>query len=198
MINLLPLSQKEQYVYARRNTVLRRWAMALVAGLMGVGLVTFMGLLYMQHSITDYQQQVSQTEQLLQTQKLADVQKQSADITTSLKLVVKVLSREILFSQLLKQIGSVIPANTVLTDLSISDVSGAIEITAITADYTSATQLQVNLEDPTNKIFSKADVQNITCAATATDPQYPCTVRIRALFATDNPYLFINNGGRAR
>lgn len=194
MINLLPPDLKEQYLYGRRNTVLRHWAFAMAFGLVGAILITGAGLFYMQQSIAHYQQQVAATEQLLKEQKLAETQKKSEEITANLKLAVNVLSKEVLFSELLKQIGAVTPPNTALTDLSISEVSGAIELTAGSSDYTSATQLQANLEDPANKIFSKADIQNITCSTTpnSANPRYPCTMRLRALFAKDNPFLFIN------
>lgn len=194
MINLLPSTLKEQYLYGRRNTVLRRWAIAMVVGLAGVAVVGAFGMFYMQKSINSYSQQTARTEALLKEQKLGDIQKHSEEITNSLKLVVNVLSREVLFSQLLKRIGSVTPPNVSLTDLSISQIAGALEIKAISSDYQSATQLQVNLQDPANKIFSKADIQNISCSPTPSDPRYPCTITIRALFSDNNPFLFINKG----
>lgn len=195
MINLLATDLKEQYLYGRRNTILRRWAFALLLGLVGVGVVTTAGLFYMKQSIKTYSSQVTKTQASLEEQKIGEVQKDAQDITDSLKLAVDVLSREVLFSQLLKQIATVTPPNTVLTDLSISKTQGAIEIAAISSDYASATQLQVNLQDPENKIFSKADILNIACVPTPVDPKYPCTVTVRALFADNNPFLFINRGG---
>lgn len=192
MINLLPTDLKEQYSYARRNSGLRRWAFALLFGLVGVGVVTTGGLLYMQHSIDTFSSQVLSTQSSLKDQKQDQTKQQSEEITSSLKLVVNVLGREVLFSKLLTQIAAVTPAQTSLTNLSISNVQGAIDITAISTDFKSATQLQVNLQDPANKIFSKADIQNIACSANAVDPRYPCTVAIRALFAANNPFLFIN------
>ncbi|HEX8182759.1 MAG TPA: PilN domain-containing protein [Candidatus Saccharimonadales bacterium] len=192
MINLLPTDLKQEYLYARRNTQLRRWVFALLFGLMGVGLVATAGMLYMQQSIDTYSKLVVTSEDSLKQQKLSETRKQAEDITSSLKLVVQVLSREVLFSKLLTQVAAVTPPETSLTDLTISKVQGSLEITAISSDYKSATQLQVNLEDPANKIFSKADIQTISCNATATNAKYPCTVTLKALFADDNPFLFIN------
>ncbi len=195
MINLLPSDLKQEYLYGRRNSSLRRWATAMLLGLVGACLVTFSGLFYMQRSIDTYANQVAAAEESLKEKKLSETKKEADEITKNLKLAIDVLSKEILFSELLKQIGTVTPANTTLTDLSISEVSGAIELTASAVDYTSATQLQVNLEDPANRIFSKADIQGITCTANVTtgvSSDYPCTMRIRALFASDNPFLFIN------
>jgi len=129
---------------------------------------------------------------------VARIQKRVEDISGSLKLVVQVLSREILFSTLIRQIGSAIPAKASLTGLSISKVTGGIDLTAIASDYDTATQVQVNLKDPANKIFDKADIVNVTCTgAAASDPAYPCTVTIRAQFASNNPFLFIKTTGPA-
>lgn len=198
MINLLPPELKDQYEYGRRNSSLRRWITALTFGFAGVVVVTFLGLFLMQRSILDYRAKVATTEEQLKTQKLEETRAHAKEITGSIKLAVDVLSREVLFSQLLTQVAKVIPPNASLTDLTINQAQGAIELKAISADYTSATQLQVNLEDPANKIFSKADIQAISCGAGASDPKYPCTVTIKALFSDNNPFLFINKNGAAR
>jgi Tfp pilus assembly protein PilN len=192
MINLLPPNLKEQYTYGRRNVSLRLWAASLMLGLIGVVVVTFAGLFYIEKSIVSHRAQAADAEQLLQQQNLEQTRAEAKNITGSIKLAVDVLSKEILFSQLLTQIATVIPPNTSLTDLSINKEQDNIEIKAVSADYTSATQLQVNLEDPANKIFSKADIQSISCTNGQQDARYPCTVAIRALFSKDNPYLFIN------
>ncbi|MDB5182140.1 MAG: hypothetical protein JWP13_903 [Candidatus Saccharibacteria bacterium] len=196
MINLLPPALKEQYVYGRRNTVLRHWAIALAFGLSGVIIVTYGGLFFMKQSIGSYESKVAASEKVLKEQNLEETRQHAKEITSSVKLAVDVLSREILFSQLLSQIAKVIPSNASLTDLNISKAQDSIEIKAISTDYTSATQLQVNLQDPANKIFSKADIQSISCSGSgASDPRYPCTVTIKALFNANNPFLFINKSG---
>ena len=101
----------------------------------------------------------------------------------------------VLFSKLLVQLGSATPPNVVLTGLSISQTAGAIDITARAKNYDGAAHLQANLADPGNKIFSKADIVTINCSATATggiSVVYPCVITIKALFSSDNPFLFIN------
>jgi Tfp pilus assembly protein PilN len=192
MINLLPPDVKQGSFYARQNTKLLKWCLALVGAILGMGLVVAFGLFYMNQSIHNYTSQIQKTQQQLKAQNLEKTQARIDDISGSLKLVVQVLSREVLFSKLLKQIGSAIPAQASLTDLRIGKVEGAIDLTAITSDYNTGTQVQVNLQDPNNKIFDKADLVSITCSSASTaDLRYPCTVTIRAQFAKNNPYLFI-------
>jgi hypothetical protein len=127
----------------------------------------------------------------------AGVKKQVTNISNNLKLMVTVLSKQVLFSEMLTQLGAITPSKVILTNLSISQTESAIDITAQAADYNAATQLHANLIDPNNKIFSKADIVSISCASDTTSDKansaYPCTVSIRALQAEDNPFLFIND-----
>lgn len=197
MINLLPPELKQQYVYGRRNVTLRRWAVAMAFGLAGVMVVTFGGLFLMEQSIASYKSEVVAAEQVLKDQELEETRAEAQKITANIKLATDVLSREILFSKLLTQVAKVVPDGANLTDLSISKEQDTIEVKAVSSDYNSATQLQVNLQDPANKIFSKADIQSISCNGSS-DSKYPCMVAIRALFSDDNPFLFINKNGVKR
>lgn len=198
MINLLPPDVKQSIVYARRNSVLLRWVVALLISTAGVAVVVVFGLLYINQSISENQKQVAQMEEQLKVQKLEETQKRVEDISSSLKLVTQVLSKEVLFSKFIPQVGAAMPQNAVLTNLSVSKLQGGIDLQAAATDYTAATQVQVNLKDPNNKIFSNADIVNIQCNSSAgdttngTSSKYPCAVSIRAQFATNNPFLFIS------
>lgn len=194
MINLLPPETKNSYRYARSNMVLRRWALSFVIAIVGLGAIGTYGLLNLQQSTNHYTAQNADTQTLFQAENFATTQSTVLDISNSFKLVVQVLGQEVLFSQLLKQIAATIPANANLTSLNISQTQGGIDISAIATDYNTASQVQVNLADASNKIFSKADIVSITCSATSSqNSAYPCTVNIRALFATNNPFLLINS-----
>jgi Tfp pilus assembly protein PilN len=197
MINLLPTDVKLGYQYARRNVRLRRWVTMCLVALIGLGAITTYGLLTIHQSTTHYTKQIAASEARFKQEDFTGTQKQVQDISNSFKLLVKVLSKEVLFSSLIKQIGASMPDNANLTGLSISQTQGGIAITANATDYKTATQVQVNLADPNNKIFSKADIESITCASNSNaDPTHPCIVVVRALFATNNPFLFINSQGR--
>jgi Tfp pilus assembly protein PilN len=196
MINLLPSGIKNGYRYARRNVTLGHWLALFGAALIGLALITTVGLLTLQHSIVQYNNKIDASQKLFTQENFAGTQAEVRNISNSFKLVVKVLGQEVLFSQLIKQIAAAIPTNAKLTGLTINQTQGGIDITAVAANYATATQVQVNLADPANKIFSEADIVSVTCGGTnATDPRYPCTVNIRALFAKNNPFLFINSKG---
>jgi hypothetical protein len=195
MINLLPPDIKSSYDYASRNVRALRWLIAFAIVLVGLGGIGTTGFIYMEHLSKDYQQQITVKEASLKQQKLEETQTAAKDISNSLKLAVTVLGKEVLFSKLLTQLGSLTPSNARLSTLNISQTTGALDIIATATDYKSATQLQVNLADPDNKIFSQADIVSISCASGDAVSDYPCTVTIRALFAKDNPFLFINAKG---
>lgn len=197
MINLMPPEVKRGYGFARRNVGLRRWVFILLFTFVGLGAIATYGLLSIQQSTNQYDQQIAESEAAFKKQNFDEVQRQIQDITSSFKLAVEVLSKEILFSELLKQIGTTMPRNANLTNLSISQTQGGIDITANATDYNTATQVQVNLADPANKIFNKADIVSINCGGSDT-PGYPCSVTIRALFGANNPFLLINQGKAAK
>lgn len=200
MINLLPPEVRKSITYARRNTHLRSWITALLLAIVGTVGIVAAGHIYLQQSIRSYTAQVKQGKENLQQQRIEETQKQVQDLTNSLKLVTQVLQREILFSKLLVQIGGALPSGSVLTNLSINKLSGGLDLQAAAIDYQTATQVQINLQDPRNKIFEKADIVNIQCssgldAADALQAKYPCTVQLRALFAKNNSFSFINSSG---
>lgn len=196
MINLLPPELKKNYEFARRNVGLRRWVIAFVIAFVGLGALATYGLLNLQQSTRHYNQQISEAQAMLQKEDYAGTQKQVQDISNSFQLVVKVLGQEVLFSQLLKQIAAAIPANANLTGLTINQTQGGLDISAEATDYNTATQVQINLADPANQIFSKADIVSITCGKNQANPAYPCVVNLRALFSSNNPFLFINSKGQ--
>lgn len=191
MINLLPPETKQDILYARRNTKLRKWTFALLCSIVAIGVTVFTGQLYLQSSIHSYAAQVQQGNEELKAQKLDETEAQVQDITDSLHLVVQVLQREVLFSKLLSQIGAALPSGAVLTDLSINKVQGGLDLRAAAKDYQTATQVQLNLQDPQNKIFDKADIVSIQCssvkvAGDVTHNLYPCDIQLRALFGKNN------------
>jgi Tfp pilus assembly protein PilN len=199
MINLLPPDMRNSYHFAHANTYLIRWVFAGGIGIVGLAILGGLGLLYLQQTTRSLDSQINSLNATLKTQKLAETKSETEDISGSLKLAVTVLSKEVMFSQLLQKMGKITPNNVSLTDLTISQEQQGVDITAQTADYNTATQLQVNLEDPKNELFQKADIVSITCGNEETtteesDSRYPCTVILRALFVKDNPYLFINDG----
>lgn len=191
MINLLPPDSQTSLRYARRNLVLIHWLTAMSVGLIGVVAAVMAGQYYIQRSTKTYAAQVQASRERLKTQKLDETQKQVQDISTSVKLTIKVLEREVLFSKMLEGIGSVMPPGAALQNLSLSKIEGGIDLQVQAVDYHTATQVQVNLQDPANKIFNKADILNTACTVPTPGNKYPCQITLRTLFADNSSFLFI-------
>lgn len=194
MINLTPTEYKDSLRYARRNTIIRKW-------LLGVGLIIAMasitialGISYIRIEARQLARANEQNQKALQTRNIDSTLDQVENISGNLKLIIQVLSKQIIFSELLKQTGAVMPNNSVLSGIEISKVAGGIDLQAKAKDYTTATQVQVNLSDPSNKLFEKIDIISINCDDQS-DDEYPCTIQMRALFKTNNQFLFINQKG---
>lgn len=189
MINLLPNETKQQLLFARKNTALKNWIVATVIGLLGILLVIAAGQLFISRSTTVWQKQVNDTKQQLEQQQLQQTQNRVTEMSDSIKLASQVLSKQVLLSKLLTQVTTVLPTGTSLQSLSIKSAEGGIDLTAIARDYQSATQVQINLADPKNKVFEKADIVSVTCQDNS-NTGYPCTVTLRALFAKDNAFQY--------
>lgn len=201
MINLLPTEVKRNIHFARRNRRLVKWAAAMFMGVLGIGIVVVAGMLYINYATNAYAKEVEASKANLATQKLEETQKRIEDISSTTKLVSQVLSREVLFSKLLQGIGAAMPPGAALQNLSIGKLDGGIDLQVVAVDYQTGTQAQINLQDPANKIFDKADIISITCTAPttgATPTKYPCQVTLRASFAKNNPFVFSNTTTRAK
>jgi len=192
MINLLPTEMKDGYRFARRNYHLSRWVLALVLAIVGAALLAGFGWIYINHTSDVYKNQITKSQANLKAQQYDQVQKEVKEMSNNLELSVQVLSKQILFSELLKRLGSLMPKDTKLTGLTIAQAQGGIDISASAKDQTAATQVQVNLTSDKDAVFSKVDIVSITCTYTSSD-NYPCKATFRALFAEKNPFLFISD-----
>ena len=196
----MPPATKKSYYYAQSNEKLIKWVIFLVIGLIGlIGVGTY-GWVNLHQAINSNSNQVSAIQANLNKNNLSGTDSQIQTISNDFSLVVKVLSQEVLFSKLLSNMATALPSGTNLTGLSITNTTSGsgLDITAEAANYNLATQVQVNLSDPANGIFSKADLVSIDCSpvnGTIVNPAYPCSVVMRAQFAQNNQFLFINQKG---
>jgi hypothetical protein len=195
MINLLPSNIKQSLAFAHHNTKLVKVIIGLAIGIVGLMVVMAGSWLYLQQETNLYKDTVSKTEKSLEQQHEKETLARVQDISNSLKLSVNVLSQEILFSKLLKQVGGAMPPNTVLQDLKLSSaLDGAVDLQAGAKDYNSATQIQVNLEQHPDSVFDKADLVKVTCAPSDTtngDNTYPCKAQLTAVFSKDNDFTLL-------
>ncbi|MFZ1324316.1 MAG: hypothetical protein WAQ57_04135 [Candidatus Saccharimonadales bacterium] len=195
MINLMPPDKKEVIWYARRNSILIKWVFGIAAAGLGVLLVGASGLFYLKHESKSYQQSIETTKTELTAQKEEETLKRAEEMKGSLQLAVDVLSKEILFSKLLSRVGQLLPPGTVLENLNLTnELQGGIDLSIGAVSYEAGVRAQVNLADPNNGIFDKADIGAVTCDSGGTS-DYPCVATLRLLFSKDNnEFLKLNQG----
>ncbi len=197
MINLLPPKYKQTLFYSKRNRTMSRWFIALLVALLFSLLIVGVGWIYLDQSIKREAKDVEQTEVALKEQNIDETTAKVEEISNNTKLVLDVLSREILFSKLIKQLGASLPPGTALESITLENLEGGLTIQAFATSFSSASQIQVNLNDPENKIFKQADIETITCPTTTPEASereqslYPCTVRLKALFSDNTEYRYI-------
>lgn len=192
MINLLPPDVKLDIQYARHNTVLVRWIMAgfLFAALV-VSLIGF-GQYYIAKNTQVTLASVEVTNQRLASQNMLNAQKELETISKNLKTVLQIAGKQLLFSKLITRIGGILPAQTRLNGMTLSTSNSALDLNVAARDRNAATQAVINISDPKNGLFSKADLVSVTCNDTATDG-YPCQAQIRVVMKTDSSYYFLNS-----
>lgn len=197
MINLLPPELKQTLRYADYNTRLVRLVIGLSVGLVGIIIVLGVGYFYLHQEASNYRASIRESELQLEKrnekEKIARVQ----EISSSLKLVVNVLSQEILFSKLIRQVGAQMPPNTVLQDLRLSsELTGALDLQVGASSYDAASQVQVNLLNSRNNVFDTADLIKVNCGQaddTGENTAYPCQATLRAIFNKDNDFTLLNS-----
>lgn len=197
MINLLPSEYKSNVRYGRKNWLLRKWVFVLVVALFGSLAITAGGYIFMEQTIRNQAQGLEAARKELQSENIDGTKKELNEISANTKLILEVLSKEILFSKLIRQLGASLPSNTALEEIKIDNLDGSVSLQAVATDVNSATQIQVNLNDPGNKIFEKADIEAIQCNDQSTGPEqslYPCTVQLKALFSKNSNYTYIPAG----
>lgn len=191
MINLLPPDLAQGIKLGRRNAHFRRWLFGLLLATLGLLLIVAAGWLYLDSQASMLSRESEAIRNELEAQNLTKVQAEADQITSQIKLINQVLVREVKFSELIQEIGKVMPPGTVLSGLNLeNNISGGVDLTANTRDYQAAARVAANLSDPANKLFSTVDIVTVNCATS--ENAYKCNAEFRALFAPDAKERFLN------
>jgi hypothetical protein len=200
MINLMPPEAKSAILYARRNSRLLHWTVGSLFIIVAMMATVILGGFYIDSAKNSLASSIEITKETITEQKLDQTKQEAEELSQGVKLVVQILSKEVLFSKLIQQLGSLMPEGATLGDIQLSNkVNGALDLTANAVDYQSATQVQVNLEDPSNNLFEKVDTTSINCnegtssTTTTVNTRYKCQIMIKALFDKDAAVTFLAN-----
>jgi Tfp pilus assembly protein PilN len=160
MINLLPPQRLASLRIARSNTILRRYIELILASLLIFIAAAFAGYYFLYIQQNDTQKTVDLSQEKIA--KLQPVQKQAEQLSGTVNTIAGLFSRNVKFSDMLTQIGGVMPPGSVLTGLqfSIEDLKSPLIITANVDTQAKAAILRNNLAS--SPLFSRAEVQSIS------------------------------------
>lgn len=194
MINLLPPESKQQIQYGRRNTHLTRWIFAMVIVIAGIGVMTVVGQLYINQNVKSLKTIATQAQTRMADQNLEATKKELTTLSGNLKTVVQILNKQLLFSKMFIKIGGVMPAGTAVSGVTLSTSDSAIDLAIGGIDKNAASQAFINVSDPKNGFFEKADLISVTCTqvTAASDTKYPCSANIRVTLKNDSSFYFLN------
>jgi cell division protein FtsL len=166
MINLLPQNIREERQFGRRNRLLFSYVVALLvtAGLVAAVLVGSIGFVgrdeaKIKQEIADSQNKVLNLEGEI---------KDLSSVATRLTAVDRLYESSISFSELIPEIGSLLPQGSVINGLSLAGGNTdplTLDVNLISADL--APVLQQNLIQ--SELFEAADVNSITPRGDDTD-----------------------------
>lgn len=190
MINLLGTNQKEEIRAARLNVQLRKYALLSVFVAIGVLAVYGVGFYFVMNEKDRAQQQLNQDKAAVT--RYQTVQKDAKIYKANLAIANKVLSSGVSYSTFLTDAAHSLPAGSILTDLTLSNLGGSTTTTALgsssaialharTTSYGGALQVKDSLE--ASDVFEKVSITDvkrseITAESTAIEKKYPFTLNV--------------------
>ncbi|HUD03291.1 MAG TPA: hypothetical protein VMR51_00645 [Patescibacteria group bacterium] len=198
MINLLPDQIKKEIIYGRRNRVLLHWIMSVIIVIAGVGGMTVFGELFINKNVHTLQSVAKLTQARISDQNLTSTQTDIQNLSNNFKTVTQLLSKQLLFSKLFVKIGGIIPNGAILSGITLSNTDSVLDINIASTTRDTATQAFVNIGDPANGLFEKADLVSVSCAQSnssnsGTIGKYPCVTVIKVVIKTDSSFYFLNS-----
>lgn len=180
MINLLPPSYKSSIKFARYNVTLLRYSILVLAVSIAIAAIMFFGVSFVKSDESNLKSEIAAKEATLAEK--GNVESEARALAADINTISSLLGRSINFSDLITDIGAVIPNGARLTGLSLTgDSSSPLQITAVTDTQEKAAVMRKNLED--SSLFSGADIQTIT--PRDADGQRTYTAVIVTTFNTD-------------
>jgi hypothetical protein len=203
MINLLPPLEKENIIYGRKNRLMIRWVVSIIIVITGICVMTVFGQFFINKNVKSLEGVANITQDRIAKQNLASTQKGILNLSNNFTSVTQLLNKQVLFSKIFTKIGSIMPEGAILSSITLSTSNKSLDVNVIAKDREAATQAFVNLNDPKNGLFDKADLVTVGCQ-TKTDPKtstsvqaqnakYPCNALIKVTIKTDSSFYFLSS-----
>ncbi len=159
MINLLPPDIKREVRFARFNVTLIQYVILVIAISVGVIAIMIFGGNLVASNESSLNDIID--DEKARVAELAPVNEEAKELSQKIDLIGAILIREVKLSELLTNIGGLMPTGSVLTTLSLSETKDdPIILEASIQDESTAAVLRENLVN--SELFSNADIISIT------------------------------------
>ena len=191
MINLLPSDVKHDIGYARKNKVLWTWIITLWLFLTAVIAIIAFGTFFISQRASNLNRLVDISEQRVKDQNLTDYQKKAEVFSSDLNTAVKLLENQLLFSKIIRTIGSVLPPGVTLGTLDYSVEDEILTLNVEARDQRAITTAFENISNGqqiSNNLFTKADLIKVDCNS----DEQKCTGSIVVLLNKNSEFYLLN------
>lgn len=191
MINLLPSDVKRDIGYARKNKVLWTWIVILWLFLVAVIAIVAFGTFFISQRANNLNRLVEISEQRVKDQNLTDYQKKAEVFSNDLNTAVKLLENQLLFSKIIRTIGSVLPPGVTLGTLDYSVEDEILTLNVEARDQRAITTAFENISNGqqiSNNLFTKADLLKVDCNS----DEQKCTGSIVVLLNKNSEFYLLN------
>jgi Tfp pilus assembly protein PilN len=180
MISLLPPESKTATKYARLNVTLIQYCILVIAISGALLAIIFFGMVLVNKEEKDLKAAIAIDQ--AEAAKLEAVNSEAKELSDTVNTISKLLGREVKFSELLVEIGSILPKGTVLTGLTLSaEQDQPLTLDALVVNEEAAAILRENLAD--SELFEAADIVSIAAGETdSASGTYGFTAQYRAYF----------------
>jgi len=195
MINLLPPATKENISYGRRNLVLVRWVAAVVTVIVSIGIITAGGQIFINKNIVSLQKASQITQNRTESKDFSATQNDIKNLSNNFTVVTQLLSKQVLFSKIFTKIGSIMPSGAILSGITLSNTSTSLDLNIASVNRDAATQAFVNISDPKNGLFDKADLVSLVCrtGSGTSQTKYPCNANISVTIKANSSFYFLSS-----
>jgi hypothetical protein len=191
MINLLPSDIKKDIGFARKNKVLWTWIIILWLFLAAVVAIIGFGTFFISQRADNLNRLVDISEQRVKDQNLIEYQKKAEVFSNDLNTAVKLLENQLLFSKIIRTIGSVLPPGVTLGTLDYSVEDEILTLNVQASDQRSISTAFENIsngQEITKNLFTNADLLKVDCNS----EEQKCTGVIVVLLNKNSDFYLLN------
>jgi hypothetical protein len=155
MINLLPQEMKQDFHYGRRNSQVLRWLVTVIFGILMLLVVAAIGRLTIQTARNQTLAQKQVLEDQLKTADYDTINGEYSDFSSGLSNVKKLYQQQVLYSRLIRKLGTLLPPGAKITNISIGDKDRAVSLNFDNDAEGMGPTIQLNLTDQSKQVVNK-------------------------------------------